>query len=129
MKKLSKAQWQHKITEIAKHLPKDLRPDDQTIMQILVDVIVSEQSQLKPKNLAMLASMAAALLERVVSSLPPASHVLDNGKKVYTEAEIAKHLGVSLDEVQKLSKVMAQESANGELLYTDVDPNSVQRIN
>jgi hypothetical protein len=128
---LSKAQWQHKITEIAKNLPQDLRPDDQTIAHILVDVIVSEQSKLSDKNLTMLAGLAAALLERVKSSIPAATHVLENGEKVYTEAEIAAHLGISLEEVRKLTLEMQQEqgSLNGDLVCTDVDPRSLHRIN
>lgn len=129
MKKLSKVQWQDKILDIAENMPQELSPDDQTLAQIITDMVVSEQSRLKPKNLAVLASIAAALFKRVKVSMPAATHVNEKGEKVYTAEEIAAHLGISVEEAIKQGTEMAKASPDGKLVYTDVDPDTVHRLN
>jgi hypothetical protein len=129
MKKLSKAQWQTRIIEVAQTLPKNIIPDDQSLMQLLVDIIVSEQSRLKPQNLAMLAAVAAALLERVKSAFPASTHVTESGEPVFTEAQIAVHLGISLEELHRAAAEMAEVFPDAGLVYTDVDPDSLHRVN
>jgi AraC-like DNA-binding protein len=127
MKKLSKTQWQKRIIEAAQNLPKDIRPDDATLMQILVDVIVSEQSRLKPQNLASLVGISSSLLVRVKESFPAATHMTQSGQQVYSEADIATHLGVSIDEVRTISAKIAKEFPE-EAIMT-IDPDLLHRIN
>jgi hypothetical protein len=129
MKKLSKAEWQVRIIEVAQTLSKTVIPDDHSLMQLLVDIIVSEQSRLKPKNLAMLAAVAAALLERVKNAFPAATHITESGEPVFTEAQIAAHLGVSLEELHRAAAEMAEAFPDAGLVYTDVDPDSLHRVN
>lgn len=129
MKKLSKAQWQHRIIEVAQTLPKHLLPDDKTLMQMLVDVIVSEQANLKPKNLAMLVAMSGALLERVKQAFPAATHITANGDPVFTETQIADHMGISLEELHRAAAEMQQELPNADQLFVEIDPTSLHRVN
>ncbi len=129
MNKLSKIQWQERVIHVAKTLPKEDRPDDHVLMQLLMDVIVAEQNRVKDKNLAVLIGIAAVLLERIKTSIPAATHVTESGEPVYSEAEIADHLGVSLEEVQRVSTEIAKDPANAGLIYTDVDPRSLHRVN
>ena len=129
MKKLSKAQWQERIIHLAKTLPKDIRPDDQTLLSLLMEVILAEQAHLRPQHLATLTGIAAVLLERFKTSIPAATHVTTSGEKVYTEAEVAAHLGISLEEVRRVGDEMAKDLPNDGLVYADVDPATLHRVN
>jgi|GEM_PF-1383096 len=130
MNKLSKAQWRERIINLAQSLPKEIHPDDQTMMQMLTEVIIAEQARLKPNNLHMLTCIAAALLGRVQASFSTPSHITENGTPVYTEKQVATHLNISLDELRRAAEEMDQESPDAtKLVIADIDPRKLFRVN
>jgi len=130
MKKPSKTQWQERIINLAQNLPIEIHPDDQTMMQMLTEVIIVEQARLKPNNLHMLTCIAAALLARVHANFSTPSHITENGTPVYTEKQVATHLNISLDELRRAAEEMEEESSDAtKLVITDIDPRKLFRVN
>lgn len=127
MQKLNKFQWTQRIEAFSHSLPKP-GPDDLTLLQMLTDVIVSEQTRLKHENLAVLAGMAAALLERFKQQMKPAKQMTTDGEPVYSEADVAAQLGISVEQLRQHAAEMAKEMPN-EDLFRNVDPSTLHRVN
>ncbi len=106
----SKSQWLQQLTAMTKTFPG--MPDDQAIVSLLLDIIVAEQRNLHPENLAVLCGLTAGHLARVQSTFPAPKHVDAQGKPLYTEADVAQYVGVTVGEVRAQ---IDQMQANGEL--------------
>jgi hypothetical protein len=108
---LSRAEWSLRINELRKSMPKQL-PGDVDIVQMLMDIIVAEQTQLADESLAVLCGLACALTERAMQSLPKPTHVDKDGTPVYSAAQIAAWTGQSHEETLRgLSEFAKQTGA------------------
>jgi hypothetical protein len=129
MKKKSRFEWQKRICDHALTLPAELRDvDDMTLASVLEDVICAEQTRMKDPNLATLVGVAAALARRHMDRLPRPSHVTAAGERVYTEAEVAAHLGVSVEEVRRRAEAIEREHPDAGITAL-VDSDQLRRVN
>lgn len=118
---LTRAQWAMQMNELHKRLPKEL-PDDMTIAQLLMDVIVQEQTRVSDESLAMLVGMASACMARAMQKLPPAKYADKNGRPVYSEQDVAAFTGQTVEQARSGLAAFAKEAGVPLTPTNDVQP-------
>lgn len=120
----TKLQWLAQLVELSKTSPGV--PDDMTIASLLLDAIVAEQRSLHHENLALLCGLAAAHFSRASAALPIAKHVNVQGERVHTEADVAKYLGLPVEQVRafadELLAAQGADSGISRVNATDINP-------
>ncbi|MDR0233491.1 MAG: hypothetical protein LBI31_01580 [Zoogloeaceae bacterium] len=127
-KKLNKAQWIERILWIVQNAPAGLAevPDDLSVAQLLLEVIVAEQQKLGTDNLATLAGLAASFFSRFQGSRAAPSFVNNKGEAVYTEGDVARQLGIPVEKVRALADELI--AAGAEDIYSEADPDELQAL-
>ena len=120
----TKPQWLAQLVELSKSSPG--LPDDLTIASLLLDVIVTEQRGLQDESLAVLCGLAAAHFGRASAALPAAQHVNAQGERIYTEADVAKHVGIPIEQVRahadELMRALGADSGISLANPADINP-------
>lgn len=86
---------------------------DVTLAAIVADVATAINGRVEDENVAMLVDVAAALLRRFTSTLPPAAYRDDNGEPCYTSEQLAAFHGISVAEVEALANRISADDPEG----------------
>ncbi len=123
--RLTRAQWAERLAHLAKDVP--FAPDELSAAQLLLDVIVNEQTRISTESLAVLAGLSAAFFRVGMPAMTP-RHTDAQGCPVFTEEQVAERLGVPVEEVRRRADALVKELGD-EAGIRRVAPESLKSLN
>lgn len=122
----TREQWIHHLAAL--RLPEHVQPDDNTLATVLLDVIVDEQARLSDETLAVLSGVIVVLLGRGMAGLTP-RHADAEGRPLYTDEQLAAHLGVPLERVRAYCAAQIEKHGEAAGCFADIDPETLNSLN